>query len=77
MPLELWVQAVHHGLEIVEIAVPLIYLEEERSFGGALDDEGKRLEYYHRVLDQARETVNHPRREESGNSPCTEGATRW
>ena len=38
MPLELWVQAAHHRLRIVEVPVPLIYLEEERSFGGSLDD---------------------------------------
>jgi dolichol-phosphate mannosyltransferase len=53
MPLEFWVQAVHHGLRIVEVPVPLIYLEETRSFGGSLDDGRKRLEYYHRVLDAA------------------------
>ncbi len=38
MPLELWVQAAFHGLRIVELPVPLVYLEEKRSFGGALDD---------------------------------------
>jgi glycosyltransferase involved in cell wall biosynthesis len=53
MPLELWVQAVRLGLRIVELPVPLIYLEEARSFGGSLDDGRKRLEYYHRVLDKA------------------------
>jgi glycosyltransferase involved in cell wall biosynthesis len=53
MPLELWVQAAHLGLRIVEVPVPLIYLEEERSFGGSLDDGGKRLAYYHEVLDRA------------------------
>jgi dolichol-phosphate mannosyltransferase len=53
MPLELWVQAAQHGLRIVELPVPLIYLDEERSFGGSLDDGRKRLEYYHRVLDRA------------------------
>ena len=53
MPLELWVQAAHRGLRIVEVPVPLIYLEEERSFGGSLDDGRKRLEYYHQVLDRA------------------------
>lgn len=53
MPIEVWVQAVHHGLRIVELPVPLIYLEEERSFGGSLDDGRKRLEYYHRILDTA------------------------
>lgn len=53
MPIEVWVRAAHHGLRIVELPVPLIYLEEERSFGGSLDDGRKRLEYYHRVLDTA------------------------
>jgi glycosyltransferase involved in cell wall biosynthesis len=53
MPIEVWVQAAHHRLRIVELPVPLIYLDEERSFGGSLDDGRKRLEYYHRVLDTA------------------------
>jgi glycosyltransferase involved in cell wall biosynthesis len=53
MPLELWVQAACHGLRIIELPVPLIYLEEERSFGGALDDAAKRLAYYHSVIDRA------------------------
>jgi dolichol-phosphate mannosyltransferase len=53
MPIEVWVQAAHHGLRVVELPVPLIYLEEERSFGGSLDDGRRRLEYYHRVLDAA------------------------
>ena len=53
MPIELWVQAAYRQLKIVELPVPLIYLEEERSFGGSLDDGRKRLEYYHRVLDRA------------------------
>jgi hypothetical protein len=53
MPLELWVQAAFQGLRIVELPVPLIYLEEERSFGGALDDAAKRLAYYHSVIDRA------------------------
>jgi glycosyltransferase involved in cell wall biosynthesis len=53
MPLELWVQAACQGLRVVEAPVPLIYLEEERSFGGALDDSAKRLAYYHSVVDRA------------------------
>ncbi|HEY4232418.1 MAG TPA: glycosyltransferase family 2 protein [Lacipirellulaceae bacterium] len=57
MPLELWVQAAHHRLRIVEVPVPLIYLEEERSFGGSLDDGQKRLAYYHEVLDRAMAAV--------------------
>ncbi len=53
MPIELWAQAAYHQLQVVEVPVPLIYLDEKRSFGGSLDDGQKRLEYYHRVLDQA------------------------
>ncbi len=57
MPLEFWVQAAHHGLRIVEMPVPLIYLEVERSFGGSLDDGRRRMEYYHGVLDRAQAAV--------------------
>lgn len=50
MPLELWVQAAAADLTIVEIPVPLIYLDEKRSFGGVLDDGETRLKYYREVL---------------------------
>jgi len=53
MPLELWVQAARLGFKIVEMAVPLIYLDEKRSFGGALDDAETRLAVYRQVLDRA------------------------
>jgi len=53
MPLELWVQAVALGLKIVEMPVPLIYLDEARSFGGALDHGETRLKVYEDVLDRA------------------------
>jgi glycosyltransferase involved in cell wall biosynthesis len=53
MPLELWVQAVALGMRVIELPVPLIYLEEERSFGGRLDDGETRLRYYHEVLDRS------------------------
>jgi dolichol-phosphate mannosyltransferase len=69
MPLEFWVQAVHHELRIVEIPVPLIYLEEERSFGGSLDDGQRRLEYYHRVLDTALAAVR-PAEARETDAPC-------
>jgi dolichol-phosphate mannosyltransferase len=55
MPLQVWVQAAALGMKIVEFPVPLIYLEEERSFGGALDNSQYRLDHYHDVL--ARELV--------------------
>lgn len=57
MPLQLWVQAVAAGLRIREFAVPLVYLEEERSFGGSLDDANRRLAYYEEVLDRELEAA--------------------
>jgi dolichol-phosphate mannosyltransferase len=53
MPLEVWVQAAAHGLKITEVAVPLIYLDESRAFGGALDDAEYRLNHYRRVFEAA------------------------
>lgn len=53
MPLELWVQAVAAGLRIVEVAVPLIYLDEARSFGGSLDDATRRLAHYRDVVSRS------------------------
>lgn len=53
MPLELWVQAAKLGLRIEEIAVPRIYLDPSRAFGGVLDDPDQRLDYYRRVIDRA------------------------
>lgn len=58
MPLELWVLAAQAGLRIRELPVPLIYLEEKRSFGGALDSAWVRLQYYHMVLDRSLAAVN-------------------
>lgn len=52
MPLQLWVQAAHLGMKIVEIPVPLIYLDEKRSFGGNLDDGERRLAYYRSVIEK-------------------------
>jgi glycosyltransferase involved in cell wall biosynthesis len=57
MPLQHWVQAVAAGLKVVEFPVPLVYLEEERSFGGSLDDAERRMRYYLEVL--ARELCEH------------------
>jgi dolichol-phosphate mannosyltransferase len=53
MPLELWVQVAAAGLRIREMAVPLIYLDASRSFGGSLDDAATRLQYYHQTLDRS------------------------
>lgn len=53
MPLELWVQAACAGLRVIELPVPLIYLDQDRTFGGVLDDADSRLNYYERVIDCA------------------------
>jgi len=53
MPLEFWVHAAKLGLKIVEVPVPLIYLDERRSFGGALDRADTRLAVYRRVLENS------------------------
>lgn len=53
MPLQVWVQAVEHGLSIVEVPVPLIYLDESRAFGGAMDDAEYRLNHYRAVFHDA------------------------
>lgn len=60
MPLEVWAQAAKAGLSIVELPVPLIYLDEERSFGGSLDNANTRLAYYYVVLDRAMATAEVP-----------------
>ncbi|HJT32465.1 MAG TPA: glycosyltransferase family 2 protein [Pirellulales bacterium] len=53
MPLEVWVQAACAGLRIRELPVPLIYLSEERSFGGALDNSEVRLNHYRQVFERS------------------------
>ena len=55
MPLQVWVQAVACGLNIIEVPVELIYLDESRAFGGALDNANYRLQHYRRVLESALE----------------------
>jgi len=53
MPLELWAQAAALGLKIVELPVRRLYLEEERSFGGAMDNAQVRLAVYRQVLERS------------------------
>jgi dolichol-phosphate mannosyltransferase len=53
MPLELWVQAACANLKIVELPVPLIYLDQTRSFGDVLDDPDTRVQHYHDVLERS------------------------
>jgi dolichol-phosphate mannosyltransferase len=53
MPLQLWVQAAHAGLRIREVAVPRLYLDPNRAFGGVLDNADERLVYYRSVIASA------------------------
>ncbi|MCS7045729.1 MAG: glycosyltransferase family 2 protein [Gemmataceae bacterium] len=53
MPLQLWVQAAWHGLRIKEVAVPRVYLDPHRAFGGVLNNPDERLAYYRRVIADA------------------------
>lgn len=53
MPLQVWVQAAAAGLTVIELPVPLIYLDLARSFGGALDESETRLRYYREVLERS------------------------
>ncbi len=71
MPLELWVQAARAGWRMVEYPVPLIYLDEARSFGGALDDDQTRLDYYLFVIQQS---IDQPSSPGASVTPC--GSTR-
>lgn len=45
-PMQFWAQAAWNGLRICELAVPLIYNDPNRYFGGVLDDPDSRLAHY-------------------------------
>ena len=74
MPLQLWVQAAAAGLGVIEIPVPLIYLDLERSFGGALDDSATRLEYYRRVIRDSVDAVHRRGGVMPGDSAASSGS---
>lgn len=60
MPLQVWVQAAALGWRIVEFPVPLVYLDEKRSFGGSLDDTRRRRAYYFEVLKRELAATSQP-----------------
>src|SRR5207249_11029142 len=68
MPLQLWVQAARLGLRIKEVAVPRVYLDPKRAFGGMLNDAAERLAYYRRVIAAAEQTF--PREHPSASNLC-------
>jgi dolichol-phosphate mannosyltransferase len=74
MPLEVWAQAARAGLRIVELPVPLIYLDASRSFGGSLDNANTRLQYYYQVLDRTIERDELPPLADRNKPVCREAA---
>jgi glycosyltransferase involved in cell wall biosynthesis len=51
MPMQWWVQAARAALRIEELPVPLIYKDDSRHFGGALDNPVVRLRHYLEVFE--------------------------
>lgn len=49
-PMQFWVQAAAHRLQVREIPVARIYLDAKRSFGNGLDDPARRLAVYRSTL---------------------------
>jgi dolichol-phosphate mannosyltransferase len=72
MPLQLWVQVARLGLRVKEVAVPRVYLDPKRAFGGVLNDAAERLAYYRRVINNAeRDVLDDPRQSEAEvNASC-------
>jgi dolichol-phosphate mannosyltransferase len=60
MPLQLWVQAARARLRVKEVAVPRLYLDPNRAFGGVLNDAEERLAYYRRVIAAAEAEAPRP-----------------
>lgn len=77
MPLQLWVQAARLGLRIKEVGVPRVYLDQNRAFGGALNDAAQRLAYYRRVIAAAEHDVLPGVRPAHRESPCSPYSSLW
>lgn len=52
LPIQFWIQARHFRLSVAEIAIPRIYKNLNRTFGGGLDDPEKRLSYYRSIIER-------------------------
>jgi dolichol-phosphate mannosyltransferase len=81
MPLQLWVQAARLDLRIKEVAVPRIYLDPNRAFGGMLNDADERLAYYRRVITAAEnepiDQLHSPASEPCGMSRFLGSCEEW
>ena len=51
-PLQFWIQAAHFKLTVKELAVPRIYIDASRTFGGHLDNPDVRLAHYRCVIEK-------------------------
>jgi dolichol-phosphate mannosyltransferase len=69
MPLQLWVQAARADLRIKEVAVPRLYLDPNRAFGGVLNDAEQRLTYYRSIVESAERDALPP----AVPAPCCPG----
>ena len=70
MPLEFWGRAAKLGLRIIELPIPLIYLDEERAFGGSMDDVNTRLAVYRQVLKRSVADEGLPATGQVGGDGC-------
>jgi len=52
IPVQFWLQARFNGLTVKEYAIPRIYKNLNRKFGGGMDDPMTRLEYYKYILEE-------------------------
>ncbi len=64
IPMQFWVEVAEAKLRVTEIPVRLLYPDENRTFGGELDDHSVRLAHYRRAV-----TEQLARR---GKAPCPE-----
>jgi len=51
MPIQVWIQAAHHRMRVLELPVARIYKNPARAFWGGLDDTQTRRAYYRRILE--------------------------
>ncbi|HUB25464.1 MAG TPA: glycosyltransferase family 2 protein [Tepidisphaeraceae bacterium] len=56
-PMQFWPQVAGAGLRVKEVAVPLIYKDRSRQFGGELNDSEARLRHYMEVFEAEGERV--------------------
>jgi len=51
-PLQIWIQAYKNNLKVKELAVSMIYMDKNRTFGNRLDNPETRLKYYLKIINR-------------------------